>query len=68
MKVVRERDSFRDEVKEMRDHKVKLEKEKASYTLQTKDTINKLNKDIKKLTDQRDEASDAFFKADTELK
>ena len=56
MKVVRERDVFRDEVKDMRDHKVKLEKEKTSYTMQTKEIINKLNKDIKKLTDQRDEA------------
>ncbi len=49
-RIIRERDAYREECKEMVDIKARLEKEKEFFTRQSKESILKLNGNIKKLT------------------
>ena len=61
---IRERDQYREDIKEIVDAKSKLEKEKLFFTIQSKDTINKLNAQIKQLTEDLDKAIEDHIKAD----
>jgi len=53
-RLIKERDAYREECKEMVDIKARLEREREYFTRQNKENIQKLNGHIKKLTENLD--------------
>ena len=67
-RLIREKDQYRDEVKEMADIKYKVEREKTLFTFQTKETINRLNLQIQQLKDKLDVAIEDQRKSEKQCK
>lgn len=66
--VFKERDDFREMVREMVDVKARADREKVQFTMMTKATIHKHEQTIKKLTNDLDKKLDEFMKLDQEHK
>ena len=66
--VFKERDDFRDMVREMVDVKARADREKVQFTMMTKATIHKHEQSIKKLTSDLDKKLDETLKLDQENK
>ena len=67
-KLVKERDQFKDEVKEVVEQKTKVEREKLFYTIQTKEQIARLNTEIKTLTEDLDKQIDELVNSQKQCK
>jgi hypothetical protein len=65
LKVIsKERDEFRDMVKDMVDVKQKADREKLHMTMMTKQTIAKLETNLKKMTNDHDKKLEEAMKLD----
>ena len=66
-KFMKDRDTYRDELKILKDAKDKIEKLREQQSILSKDTINRMGEQIRKLDDQLDETSDKLIRATADI-
>lgn len=66
-KYMNERDTFFEEVKEINDGKIRIEREKNIMQLQNKELTMRLNKEIRELTDDANKKIDEIMSLNKEV-